>query len=66
MASDLMRQPWVPWGMFGFALLTYVALPALVAALLFRGGLLLLILRLAIVRCDGALASGSGSFGGPW
>jgi len=41
----------------GVALLLYVGFPALVCALLFRGGLVLWALGVAIVRTDGVRAS---------
>lgn len=41
----------------GMALLIYVALPALLAALLFRGGLILRAAGVAVVRGNGSIAS---------
>jgi len=43
--------------MAGSTLAVYVCIPALIAALLFRGGLVLLIARVTFVRQDGAQAS---------
>jgi hypothetical protein len=50
-------QPWVPWLVFAVSLGIYVAAPALIAALLFRGGLILLIAGVTFVRRDGSRAS---------
>ncbi|MCU0784579.1 MAG: protein kinase [Verrucomicrobia bacterium] len=51
------RKPWFPLvGLLG-ALAIYVGIPALIAALLFRGGLVLLIAGVTYVRKDGARAS---------
>jgi hypothetical protein len=50
-------QPWMPWLVFAISLGIYVAVPALLAALLFRGGLVLLIAGVTFVRGDGARAS---------
>ena len=55
-ATSLLKQPWFPLAMLVGALAIYVALPALVAALLFRGGLVLRALGVAVVRHDGAPA----------
>jgi hypothetical protein len=52
-----MRKPWFPAAMFGVALAIYVGLPAIIAALLFRGGLILLLSGVTFVRRDGARAS---------
>jgi hypothetical protein len=51
------RKPWFPPLMFGATLAIYVGIPALVAALLFRGGLVLLAAGVTFVRRDGARAS---------
>ena len=51
------KQPWFPFAILTATLGIYVALPALVAALLFRGGLVLLAARVAFVRKDGRRAS---------
>jgi hypothetical protein len=47
---------WFWLAMFGVSLLFYVAAPALIAALLFRGGLVLLIAGVTFVRGDGSRA----------
>ncbi len=52
-ASDPLKQPWFPLVMAGSMLVVYVCIPALIAALLFRGGLVLLIARVTFVRRDG-------------
>ncbi len=49
--------PWLPAAAMAGALVIYVCFPALVAALLFRGGLVLLIARVTFVRKDGVRAS---------
>ena len=54
---DFLRKPWLPLVMFGGTLVIYVGLPALIAALLFRGGLILLATGVTFVRRDGARAS---------
>ncbi|HUC85244.1 MAG TPA: protein kinase [Candidatus Acidoferrales bacterium] len=56
-AFDFSRNPWLPWFMAETTLVIYVALPALIAALAFRGGLILLSARVTFVRRDGARAS---------
>lgn len=56
-SMNFMRQPWFPLVMLTVTLATYVAAPALVAALAFRGGLVLLIAGVTFVRRDGAWAS---------
>ncbi|MHC1764329.1 MAG: protein kinase [Verrucomicrobiia bacterium] len=56
-SANLIHEPWFPLAVFGFTLMIYVAAPALLAALLFRGGVILRGLRIAIVRRDGAPAS---------
>jgi hypothetical protein len=56
-ASDMTKHPWVPWLACGVSWIVYVAIPALLAALLFRGGLVLRALRVAVVRRDGRDAS---------
>jgi hypothetical protein len=50
-------KPEFALSMTGITLFIYVGLPALLAALLFRGGLVLLIARVTFVRADGAPAS---------
>lgn len=52
-----LQERWFPLVTAGVALLLYVGLPALVCALLFRGGLVLWALGVAIVRTDGVRAS---------
>ena len=52
-----MKQRWFPFAIVVGALVIYVGLPALVAALIFRGGLVLLAARVAFVRRDGLRAS---------
>ena len=52
-----LQERWFPLVALGMALLVYVGLPALVCALLFRGGLVLWALGVAIVRADGVRAS---------
>ncbi|HXR04923.1 MAG TPA: protein kinase [Verrucomicrobiae bacterium] len=56
-AFDPLKQPWFPLAMAGSTLVIYVCIPALIAALLFRGGLVLLIARVTFVRKDGMRAS---------
>jgi hypothetical protein len=51
------KQPWFVPAMFAVALVLYVGVPALLASLLFRGGLVLLISGVTFVRRDGARAS---------
>jgi hypothetical protein len=52
-----LQERWSPLLMAGVALLFYVGFPALLCALLFRGGLVLWVLGVAIVRTDGVRAS---------
>jgi hypothetical protein len=56
-ALGFVRQPWFPFMIVNAALAIYVAVPALIAALLFRGGLVLLLAGVSFVRRDGARAS---------
>lgn len=56
-SPNLVHEPWFPLAVFGFTLMIYVAVPALLAALMFRGGVILRGLRIAVVRRDGAPAS---------
>ena len=65
MASKLMSGTQVPLTTLGISLLMFVALPAFITALLFRGGLLFWGLRVAIVRADGSQRHGSGFAGAP-
>ena len=55
--SEMWKKPSAPLLMAGTALTIYVCIPALLAALLFRGGLVLLIAKVTFVRSDGARAS---------
>jgi hypothetical protein len=52
-----MKKPWFPLAMFGATLVIYVGIPAIIAALLFRGGLILLVSGVTFVRRDGAPTS---------
>jgi hypothetical protein len=52
-----MKKPWMAPLVFGSTLAMYVGLPALLAALLFRGGLILLASGVTFVRRDGLQAS---------
>jgi hypothetical protein len=54
---DFSKEPMYPLVMAGSTLLIYVCIPGLIAALAFRGGLVLLIARVTFVRQDGAPAS---------
>ena len=54
---DLAKHPALFSGVIAGTLVLYVCLPALAAALLFRGGLVLLIAGVTFVRPDGARAS---------
>jgi hypothetical protein len=54
---DLRKQPWLPLLSMGGVLIFCVCLPSIVAALAFRGGLLLRIAGITFVRRDGAPAS---------
>jgi len=54
---NFMKRPWFPLAIVMATLAIYVAVPALIAALLFRGGLVLLIAGVTFVRRDGARAS---------
>lgn len=53
----VLRQPWFPLAAGAGALGIYVGIPALIAALLFRGGLVLLLTGVTFVRRDGVRAS---------
>jgi eukaryotic-like serine/threonine-protein kinase len=55
--STAMLPPWMPAAATLGALVIYVGIPALAAALLFRGGLVLLLARVTFVRKDGKRAS---------
>jgi len=54
---SFMKQPWFLPVMFAVTLGIYVGVPALIAALCFRGGLILLAAGVTFVRRDGARAS---------
>jgi hypothetical protein len=54
---DFSKKPWLPLFVIGVTLAIYVCIPALIAALLFRGGPVLLIARVTFVRKDGLRAS---------
>lgn len=54
---DFARKPWFPLVAAGGTLLIYVCLPALIAALCFKGGLVLRVCGVAVVRKDGTHAS---------
>src|SRR6266511_394453 len=54
---DFVKQPGFLFFMAACVLVIYVGIPALLAALLFRGGLVLRIANVAFVRRDGARAS---------
>lgn len=54
---SFMRKPWMPPVIFATTLAIYVGVPAVLAALLFRGGLILLVAGVTFVRRDGAPAS---------
>ncbi len=56
-AVELTKRPMFLLGASAAALVIYVAIPAVVAALLFRGGLVLLIARVTFVRANGMRAS---------
>ena len=52
-----LKQPWFPLAAFGATLAFYVGIPAVIAALLFRSGLILFVSGVTFVRRDGARAS---------
>jgi len=52
-----MKKPWFPFAIVVGALVIYVGFPALVAALICRGGLVLLAARVTFARKDGLRAS---------
>lgn len=64
-ADDLnfMKQPWFPLVAGAASLVIYVGIPALIAALSFRGGLVLLLAGVTFVRRDGRRASRLRVFG---
>jgi len=55
--ANFMKQPWFPLMVAAASLVIYVGIPALIAALLFRGGLVLLVTGVTFVRRDGLRAS---------
>ena len=54
---DPLKKSWFPFAIVTGALAIYVGVPALIAALIFRGGLVLLAARVTFVRRDGLRAS---------
>jgi hypothetical protein len=54
---NILNEPWLPSMVAASGLAFYVALPAIVAALAFRGGLILRLAGVTFVRADGLLAS---------
>jgi hypothetical protein len=56
-SANFMKQPWFPLMIVAVTLAIYVGFPALIAAVLFRGGLVLLIAGVTFVRRDGLRAS---------
>jgi hypothetical protein len=56
-AMNFALKPWFPLVVFGASLLIYVCLPALLTALIFRSGLVLLACGVAVARCDGSRPS---------
>lgn len=54
---DPLKKQWFPFAIVTGALVIYVGVPALIAALIFRGGLVLLASRVTFVRKDGRRAS---------
>ena len=62
-AMDFASGPRFPLIVFTACLVIYVAVPALLAALIFRGGLVLLGLGLAVAKRDGTRASRLRVFG---
>jgi hypothetical protein len=54
---NIIKQPWFPLMIVAATLAIYVGFPALIAAVLFRGGLVLLIAGVTFVRRDGLRAS---------
>ena len=54
---DFSQRSWFPFLAGGLSLIIYVGIPALIAALLFRGGLVLRLCGVAVVRRDGRRAS---------
>jgi hypothetical protein len=56
-SANFMKQPWFPLMLVAVTLILYVGVPAVIAALVFRGGLVLLIAGVTFVRRDGLRAS---------
>jgi hypothetical protein len=56
-SANFIKQPWFPLMVITVSLAIYVGIPALIAAVLFRGGLVVLIAGVTFVRHDGARAS---------
>ncbi|MBN2319677.1 MAG: protein kinase [Acidobacteria bacterium] len=57
MGNVVDNKPWVSLLLAGASLLVFVAVPAIIAALCFRGGLFLLVFGVSVVRKDGRRAS---------
>ena len=55
--EEVADKPWVPLLLAGASMLVFVAVPAIIAALCFRGGLVLLVFGVSVVRKDGRRAS---------
>ena len=55
--NRMQRAAWYPFVMAGGLLYVFVCIPAVIAALLFRGGLVMRICGVAVVRKDGRTAS---------
>ncbi len=62
-AKSISSRPWFPLLVFAASLLIYVALPALLAALIFRGGVVMRGFGLAVAKRDGTRASRLQVFG---
>jgi hypothetical protein len=56
-SASFLKQPWFPLMIVAVSLALYVGFPALIAAVLFRGGLVLLVAGVTFVRRDGLRAS---------
>lgn len=59
---EVLRNPWLPLVVGVSTLSIYVAVPAVIGALLFRGGLVLLVCGVAVARRDGVRASRGRAF----
>jgi hypothetical protein len=55
--EEMAGKPWLPLLLAGASMLVFVAVPAIIAALCFRGGLVLLVFGVSVVRKDGRRAS---------